>query len=338
MHSEDKISIILPVRNGRDFILKAIESFLSQDIVGADKEMVIVDDNSIDDTYSLVLEYTKDKSEILLIKNTGVGIIDALVFGLSQAKGNYISRMDADDIMPKNKLQLLYDVIQDDDVQVATGKVKYFHYDKDRVGDGYLRYENWLNELVDQQEYYTDIYKECVVASPNWLIGRKHLEEVGGFKGLYPEDYDLVFRWYSAGYKIKGVNFVTHYWYDHEARASRNDENYRENNFFDLKLNWFFKLDYREERGVLIYGAGNKGKYLVRKIQEMGYHVTWCSNNPKKIGKNIYGITLISDQENIEKMNKQVIIAIAVEEDKRMIKQRFVSGGLKLNIDFFNFA
>ena len=148
----------------------------------------------------------------------------------------------------------------------------------------------------------------------------------------------MVFRWYNLNYSIQAVDEVTHHWYDHANRVSRNDAHYEENNFFNLKLHWFFKIDFREEKGIVVYGAGNKGKALVKKIQEKTKDIIWCSNNPKKIGKSIYGITLISDEDSIEKMNRQIIIAIAVEKDKNLIKERMLQAGLIETKDFFFFS
>jgi len=335
--SNNKISIILPVKNGRDFILRCISSFNDQVVDGCETELVIVNDHSTDNTFSLV-EKQAEAGRVIVANNKGKGIIDALQTGYDLSSGNYISRMDADDVMPAKKLMRLYEVLQKTNAHVATGKVKYFHLHEQRVGDGYRKYENWLNDIATNATYYNEIYKECVVASPNWLIRRRDFDRAGGFHGQYPEDYDLVFRWYAQNYIIQAVNEITHHWYDHETRVSRNDDHYKENNFFTLKLYWFFKVDFQKERGIVIYGAGNKGKFLAKRIQEETSDIVWCSNNPKKIGKSIYGIKLISDDEEIEKMNRQIIVAIAVEEDKIKIKQRLVGAGLVEAKDFFFFS
>lgn len=332
------ISVVLPVKNGSRFIQKAIQSFLDQSIIGFSKELIIVNDGSEDDTQQIVEDLASIHPEVSIYKNDGSGIIDALQCAYRFTQGEYISRMDADDVMPAHKLQTLVDILQTSNVQVATGKVKYFHLDKNEIGDGFFKYQEWLNSLVDKQKYYEEIYKECVVASPNWMIRRVDFDGVGAFIGEYPEDYDLVFRWYQYGLKIMGSTHITHHWYDHANRTSRNDDHYFKNSFFDLKVRYFLQLDKKPDRDILIYGAGYKGKTLAKMFLERNEKIVWCSNNEKKVGKKIYEVTLISDQENIESMNCQIIVAIAVPEDQVMIENRLSQAGLIKGEDYFFFC
>ncbi len=332
----DKITVIIPVKNGEQFLSNCIESFFKQNIPDVDKELILVDDGSTDNSYNMLKKH--EGVGVVVLRNNGTGIIDALSTGLNKATGNYISRMDIDDIMPEDKLLRLYQVLKTKHVNVATGKVKYFHYQKKEIGEGYLKYQNWLNGLVENQNFYKDIYKECVVASPNWMMSKSDLKNVGGFEGDYPEDYNLVFKWYNAGYKVHGIDEVTHHWYDHSSRASRNDVNYKENSFFELKLKWFLSVDFDSSRKILVYGAGNKGKVLAKKLIDRGHEIRWCSNNPKKVGKNIYGVILISDRDSIQEMNCQIIVAIAVESEKKVIRQRLEEYRLREGMDFFFFS
>lgn len=91
------ISIILPSYNGSRFIREAIESVLAQDY--QDIELIVVNDASTDRTREIVLEYAaKDPRVRLLDNTTNSKLVFSLNRGISEAKGEFIARIDDDDI------------------------------------------------------------------------------------------------------------------------------------------------------------------------------------------------------------------------------------------------
>ena len=95
-----------------------------------------------------------NSKRIKLYKNQGEqGIINCLRLGLNKCSGNYITRMDSDDIMHKNKLKELYNLLKiKGKGYISTSKVEYFS--KKGVGDGYKKYENWLNKMMEYNTRY----------------------------------------------------------------------------------------------------------------------------------------------------------------------------------------
>src|SRR4030042_3106655 len=92
-----KVSIILPTYNGGRFITKAIKSVLGQSF--ADYEFLIVDDGSTDNTPEIVKEFSrKDKRIRYVREETNQDFQQALNQGLQLAEGEYIARIDDDDI------------------------------------------------------------------------------------------------------------------------------------------------------------------------------------------------------------------------------------------------
>ena len=71
------------------------------------------------------------------------------------------------------------------------------------VGDGFRKYEEWLNEVAREEKHYQEIYQECVIPSHCWIIHKDDFDAVDAFNPeIYPEDYDLCFRFYKAGLKV----------------------------------------------------------------------------------------------------------------------------------------
>lgn len=297
----------MPVYNASKFLEETIDSIINQSF--QDWELIAVDDFSTDDSLSILANYADADHRIKVERNDSKGIIPALEKAYSFTKGTFITRMDADDIMPNDKLRHLLNVLKLNPSTCATGYVEYFS--EDQVYDGYKRYADWLNNLVDHQNHYDDIYKECVVASPCWMMHRDTLDKIGGITSdRYPEDYDLIFRLYQYNIPIVGVKEVLHLWRDHGSRASRNDSNYADQAFLDLKIHYFKLLEYKSDKEIILWGAGGAGKSMAKKMQKADIPFRWVTNNEKKIGLDIYDVRIESTKLLQNTTGSAIILAV----------------------------
>ena len=207
-------------------------------------------------------------------------------------------------------------------LSVFFGQVKYF---SDRgISNGYGRYEEWLNGLTSTGNNFDEIYKECVIPSPCWMVHREDFEKCEGFKPQrYPEDYDLTFRFYEQGFKIIPCDPVLHMWRDYDTRTSRTHEHYAQNYFLDIKLHYFLKLNHDRTRPLVVWGAGFKGKKIAKGLKKQGLEFIWLCDNPKKIGKSIYGKELVHFEALQNLDNPQSIITVANENAQKEIRRYF---------------
>lgn len=97
-----KVTVLMSVYNGEKYLREAIDSILSQTFT--DFEFLIVDDGSTDSSAEIIASY-KDKRIRLSANPNNMGIIFSLNKGLDLAKGEYIARMDADDISLPTRLE-----------------------------------------------------------------------------------------------------------------------------------------------------------------------------------------------------------------------------------------
>jgi glycosyltransferase involved in cell wall biosynthesis len=292
-----KISILLPFKNAAPWLEETISSIVDQGYT--DWELICIDDHSVDDSNIAILQYCNIDSRIRLIQNSGKGIISALQLGLNSSTGDFITRMDADDIMPEGRLQLMHDeLVSSLEKTVVTGKVKYFA--EGQLSEGFLNYELWVNERIDQLDHYDHIYRECVVASPNWMVRKQDLLDAEIFsKLIYPEDYDLVFHWYQNDFKIRSIPQVTLLWRDHPTRTSKNSDVYNQQALFKLKIDWFNKLR-NKELSIAVLGAGTKGKLTTELLQFHNVLFGWYDLNHENfnapvLGKSINDYNLIHE-------------------------------------------
>lgn len=101
------LSIIIPTYNEEMYIKACIESLLDQNYSKLYYEIIIVDGNSTDGTIEIVNYYSKTFPNIFLIKNPKKTVPYAMNIGINQSKGDYIIRIDAHAIFPKNYLSSL---------------------------------------------------------------------------------------------------------------------------------------------------------------------------------------------------------------------------------------
>ena len=168
---------------------------------------------------------------------------------------------------------------------------------------------------------------------------REDLEACGAFEpDRYPEDYDLAFRFYEKRLKCIPCDELLHYWRDYDTRTSRTSEHYAQNYFLDIKLHYFLKLDYDRTRPLTLWGAGNKGKKIAKGLIAHKVDFHWLCDNPKKIGKDIYGKKMHRYTILQGLKNPQSIVTVANEEAQTTIRNYFAILGQKHATDYFFFC
>lgn len=331
-----RVSILIPFKNTAHFLSECLDSILEQSY--SNWEVLAVNDHSEDGSLDLLTIYTQKDPRIKVFKNEGNGIIPALRTAYKKCSGDFITRMDSDDIMKPNRLKIMAkSLMENGKGHVAVGKVKYFS--ARGISNGYERYEKWLNELTEVGDNYNEIYKECVIPSPCWMTFKKDLELCGAFEpNRYPEDYDLTFRFYENKLKVIPCSETLHLWRDYDNRTSRTSEHYAQNYFLEIKLHYFLRLEHDKNRSLVLWGAGFKGKSIAKSLLNTNIDFTWLCDNPQKIGKKIYGKELVHFKTLKDLGSPQSIVTVANEQAQKEIKV-FLSSIDQLSMqDYFFFC
>lgn len=98
-----RISVLLSCYNGSRWLSQAIESILNQTL--GNFEFIIVDDGSTDNSLKIIKEYAQQDSRIVVLAKKNTGLADSLNKGLEIARGDWIARLDVDDISEPSRLQ-----------------------------------------------------------------------------------------------------------------------------------------------------------------------------------------------------------------------------------------
>ena len=176
------VSVIMPAYNAEKYIAQAIESILGQTY--GDFEFIIINDCSCDRTEEIILTY--DDPRIVYLKNQqNLGVAKTLNKGLAMAKGEYIARMDADDIaMPERLAKQVAFLDGNEDVAVLGTNVETFN-EAGTICTGW--------SATDPEQMKVDLLFACGLAHPSVMMRTEAIRQLGGydpeFNGL--EDYEL---------------------------------------------------------------------------------------------------------------------------------------------------
>jgi len=327
----------MAAKDTEPYLPDCMDSILSQTYTNW--ELIAINDHSSDKTPKILDSYAEEDSRIKVIHSNRHKLIPALKEGYVHVVGELINRMDSDDKMPTDKLEaLVAEWLKHGKGHVIGGGTEHF-VDEGEVGGGFRRYEEWLNEVARTSTHYEQIYQECVIPSHSWILHKEDFDKVGGFEPeVYPEDYDLCFRFYKEKLKVIGIDKVLHHWRDRSDRISRTWKEYKDNRYFDLKLRYFYELDRDISRPLVLWGAGRNGKDMAKLLQTKGDQFQWVCDNERKIGKDIYGVIMESLEVIKEWDNPQIMVVVASPDEKKIIRQQLIDWGKLPGENFWFFV
>lgn len=184
-----KVSVVMPAYNAEKYLSEAIESVLNQSF--KDFEFIIIDDCSTDNTSKIALEYASKDKRIKYFRNEdNVGCTASLNNGLKHSKGEFIARMDSDDVCHKKRFEEQIKALKKYDV-VGSNIVFIDEHGKKLGG---RKYSNDVDKVIRI---------ESPLAHPTVMFKKSLLKQ-----SFYDErfeasqDYDLWIRLYLEGAKF----------------------------------------------------------------------------------------------------------------------------------------
>jgi len=149
------ISVIVPVYNVELYLVECINSLLNQTYENV--EIILINDGATDKSLSICKQYVEMHSNITLISQSNQGLSAARNKGIQYAKGDYITFVDSDDILHKEYLEILFELIEDADIAVC--EVKNFS-EINPILDDDVKFQTYpplsgqaFNELLYQHQF-----------------------------------------------------------------------------------------------------------------------------------------------------------------------------------------
>lgn len=214
------ISVLMPVFNAERYVAEAVESILAQTL--GDFEFIIIDDGSSDRSPAILSEFARRDSRIRLLSQANTGHSVAMNTGLRLCRGEFVARMDADDISRPERFERQVSFLRQQPECVL-------------VGCGLLRIDADGDPLCDEilPESHERIEERLLagqgaICHPATMIRRSAMVEVDGYREDFhgAEDHDLWLRFGEMGRlaNLSEVLFLSrihqhNYAYVHEARS-----------------------------------------------------------------------------------------------------------------------
>ena len=196
MSNAPKISLLMSVYNGEDYLAEAIDSVLNQTF--NDWELVIINDCSNDSTADILNNYTALDSRIKVFTNeVNLRLPSSLNRALSLAEGKYIARMDADDICLPDRLQKQYDFMENNQ-DVALSSCRFMTLKNGVVASG------GCGGKSDFDAVKALLLVTNPILHPGIIAKAEIIKELGYDKDFTcTEDMELWTRFVSAGHKVE---------------------------------------------------------------------------------------------------------------------------------------
>lgn len=250
-----KISVIMPVHNTKkEWLIESIESILNQTFT--DFEFIIIDDSSTNEQFNVIKQYNDKR--IIYYKLEPISLPQALNYGFNIANGEYIARMDADDIsLPKRFEKQIKLLDAQKDISI--------------VGSFYETFPE--KQIITFPKYpkCLDFILGCCIAHPTVMLRKSDFQKYNlKYRDDYfCEDYDL---WSRA---IKYLNFynlqekLLYYRYSTENKSNLNLIKLEQDtkNVKDNILNFLTEdKAFQENLKEILWGTNNKSVTLWEKL------------------------------------------------------------------------
>jgi len=209
------ISVLMAVHNGRRYLAEALDSILAQTM--RDFEFIIIDDGSSDGSTEDLKSYAARDPRIRLSVQENGGLTKTLNVGLKLSRGDFIARMDADDVAHPDRLAKQACALSSNPQLVILGaKVELISSDGIQLGPrGTIRGHSHIRRRLL-------IGDGAAMVHPVVMFRRQAALDVGGYDERFPtgQDLDLFLRLSEIGL-VDNLPDTLLYWRQHEDSVNR---------------------------------------------------------------------------------------------------------------------
>ncbi len=324
-----KISVLLPVYNARPWLARAVQSILQQTF--PDFELLIVDDGSTDGSADIAAGFSDPR--VRLFRRPHAGLVAALNFGLQQARGEWIARMDADDESLPQRFEKQWAFAQQHPHLGGIGCLVDMQ-PENRLTEGMRRYIGWLNAVRSETEIDRNRLIEMPLAHPTLMLRRAELLAAGGYRdGDFPEDYELFLRLWERGVRMAKAPDVLYRWHDHFGRLSRRSPRYRADAFLRLKVEHAART-LLPGRRLRLWGGGPESRRLLRLLRQHGFEPDALVDvDAKKMGKTWAGLPVMHYSQ-LARDGALVLVCVGRPDAREKIRKYLLANGCNEGTDF----
>ncbi len=326
------VSVLLPARDAAATLAASLRSVQRQRF--ADWECLVVDDGSADDTRAVVRRFAADDPRFALVATARRGLVPALNEGLASCRAPLVARMDADDVMHRDRLGAQVAALAAAPELFAVGThVRIFP--RAHLAAGWKAYERWLNGIDSAAAVRAEAFVECPVVHPTLMLRRAVLADLGYRDAGWPEDYDLVLRALAHGLAIGVVPRRLLAWRDRAGRLSRTGDAYALPRFTAIKAAFLAERFLAETDRYVLWGYGGTGRALRRALLAHGKHVTHVIEvHPGRLGNRIHGAPVVAPEALPGLPRVPLVVSVARSGPRGLIRSALGAMGYHETRDY----
>lgn len=286
------ISIIVPVYNVEQYIIKCLDSLLFQETCLI-YEIICINDGSTDGCYDIMREYSNKYKNIILINQKNKGLSAARNRGIIESRGKYIIFIDSDDYLCcKNALEILYKECEENELDFAFGDFVYKF--EDSSNDYRLnRNKKIVNRVMEGKNLYELGFKTNSIMSVVWnkLYKRDFIIRNNLFfiEGIVYEDMDFTPKVFALSKRVKYIDTCTYaYRQRNNSITNSKEKNIRIGDYLKI-LDSLYSFNTKYSFNIIKISY----EYIAKKIIDELYSI-YLSKDYKNLNK--YYLNLITDR------------------------------------------
>jgi glycosyltransferase involved in cell wall biosynthesis len=332
MPSNPKISILLPVFDAASTLPACLASIARQTL--PNWECVLVDDGSRDASLEIARRAARKDERIRVIETPHRGLVPALNTGIEHCRGELVARMDADDLMHRERLERQAEMLAAEPALAGVGaRVRLFP--RKRLTAGMRSYERWINGMDARERIRADRFIECPILHPTWMLRRDVLRAHRYRDRGWPEDYDLLLRLAHADHEFAVVPERLLAKRCDPERLSQTDDTYGIDRFTACKAEFLAASLLEHTSDYLLWGYGGTGRALRRALTRHGKKpAAIVELHPGRIGNRIHGAEVIEPDALGGWRRLPLVVSVAGEIPRARIRNDLAARGWRELIDY----
>src|SRR5262249_26857598 len=297
-------------------------------------ECILVDDGSTDATPEIARAWAAREPRVQVVRTPHRGLVAALAAGLGECRATIVARMDADDVMHRERLAAQLDALARDASLDAVGcHVRLFP--RDRLTPGLRGYERWLNAIDTPDRVRAEAFVECPVAHPTLAVRTEVLAALGYRATGWPEDYDLILRMLASGRAVGVLPRRLLAWRDSPTRLSRTEPRYAVGRFVACKAAFLASGFLARDPTYLLCGYGGTGRRLRRALLVHGKRPSHVIDvHPRRLGETIDGAPVIPPDDLRRLRGRPIVASVAGEVGRQAVRSALTGLGFRELRDF----
>jgi len=227
------VSVVLPVFNAEKYVKEAVQSILDQTF--PDFELIIINDGSTDSSLRILEQFKAQDERVILISRENKGLVHTLNEAISIARGQWIARMDADDVALTNRFARQLEWLDETDADICGSWVRLFGTVDERI----------LKHPQTDAAIKMELLFGTPFAHPAVMLKTELVKKLRYDKAWEKcEDYDLWERASRAGWKMTNVPEVLLLYRQHDSQISTTAASYQQQLTQKIRCRyWYFIFD-----------------------------------------------------------------------------------------------